>query len=201
MPATGLVPARRSWPAARVVEDGRLDGSRTPVPAQFPGGDVGEHLLPALHPAHQAHHRTVGLVLREGALQQPTGGSRCQLADQVDRHVVGRSERAAQREGAGRGQTGDLGRLGGGVLRIPQHHRVALDVDTAAPGPTGQLGVLPGVNGRCCSPLNLTSFSSTTVRAGMLIPSASVSVAKTALIRPAVNSSSTVWRKIGSIPA
>ena len=59
----------------------------------------------------------------------------------------------------------------------------------------------PGVNGRCCSPLNLTSFSSTTVRAGMLIPSASVSVAKTALIRPAVNNSSTVWRKIGSIPA
>ena len=50
----------------------------------------------------------------------------------------------------------------------------------------------PGVSGRCCSPLNLTSRSSTTVRAGMLIPKASVSVANTALIKPAVNSSSTV---------
>ena len=59
----------------------------------------------------------------------------------------------------------------------------------------------PGVRGRCCSPLNFTSRSNTTVRAGMLMPSASVSVAKTTLIRPAVNNSSTVWRKIGSIPA
>ena len=58
----------------------------------------------------------------------------------------------------------------------------------------------PGVSGACCSPLNFTSRSSTTVRAGMLMPSASVSVANTALTRPAVNSSSTVCRKIGSMP-
>ena len=38
----------------------------------------------------------------------------------------------------------------------------------------------PGVRSACASPLNLTSRSSTTVRAGMLMPSASVSVAKTA---------------------
>ena len=42
----------------------------------------------------------------------------------------------------------------------------------------------PGVSGTCCSPLNFTSRSSTTVRAGMLMPSASVSVANTALTRP-----------------
>ena len=42
----------------------------------------------------------------------------------------------------------------------------------------------PGVIGTCDSPLNLISFSRTTVRAGMLIPSARVSVAKTALIKP-----------------
>ncbi|CFE40678.1 Uncharacterised protein [Mycobacterium tuberculosis] len=59
----------------------------------------------------------------------------------------------------------------------------------------------PGVSGMCCSPLNFTSRSSTTVRAGMLIPSARVSVANTALTKPAVNSSSTVCRKAGNMPA
>ncbi len=41
----------------------------------------------------------------------------------------------------------------------------------------------------------------TTVRAGMLIPSASVSVAKTARTSPASNSSSTTSLKVGSMPA
>ena len=59
----------------------------------------------------------------------------------------------------------------------------------------------PGVNGMCCSPLYFTKRSSTTVLAGMLIPKASVSVANTAFTSPATNSSSTVWRNTGSIPA
>ena len=42
----------------------------------------------------------------------------------------------------------------------------------------------PGVMSACVSPLNFTSFSMTTVRAGMLMPSASVSVAKTTLQSP-----------------
>ena len=58
-----------------------------------------------------------------------------------------------------------------------------------------------GVTSTWASPLNFTSFSSTTVRAGMLMPSASVSVAKTARMRPAVKSSSTTSRNVGSIPA
>ena len=58
-----------------------------------------------------------------------------------------------------------------------------------------------GVMSACVSPLNLTSLSSTTVRAGMLMPRARVSVAKTARIRPSVNSSSTISRNVGSIPA
>ena len=41
----------------------------------------------------------------------------------------------------------------------------------------------------------------TTVRAGMLMPSASVSVAKTARTSPASNSSSTTSLKVGSMPA
>ena len=59
----------------------------------------------------------------------------------------------------------------------------------------------PGVSGECCSPLYFTNRSNTTVRAGMLMPNASVSVAKTARISPAVNSSSTVCRKTGNRPA
>ena len=59
----------------------------------------------------------------------------------------------------------------------------------------------PAVRSAWLSPLNLTSFSSTTVRAGMLMPSASVSVANTALTSPATNSSSTVSLNTGSSPA
>ena len=59
----------------------------------------------------------------------------------------------------------------------------------------------PGVSAACCSPLNFTNRSSTTVRAGMLMPNASVSVANTAFTRPAAKSSSTVCRKTGNIPA
>ena len=59
----------------------------------------------------------------------------------------------------------------------------------------------PGVMSAWVSPFHLTSFSSTTVRAGMLMPSARVSVANTARIRPAVNSSSTISLNVGSIPA
>ena len=59
----------------------------------------------------------------------------------------------------------------------------------------------PAVSSACDSPLNLTSRSSTTVRAGMLIPSARVSVANTARTSPRTNSSSTVSLNAGSIPA
>ena len=59
----------------------------------------------------------------------------------------------------------------------------------------------PGVRSACVSPLNFDSRSSTTVRAGMLMPSASVSVAKTAVTRPRTNSSSTVSLNAGISPA
>ncbi|OPZ51978.1 MAG: hypothetical protein BWY91_02504 [bacterium ADurb.BinA028] len=58
-----------------------------------------------------------------------------------------------------------------------------------------------GVSSAWVSPLYLTSFSRTTVRAGMLIPRARVSVANTARTRPWVNNSSTISRKVGNIPA
>ena len=49
----------------------------------------------------------------------------------------------------------------------------------------------PGVRSAWVSPFHFESFSITTVRAGMLMPSARVSVAKTTLTRPSWNSSST----------
>ena len=58
-----------------------------------------------------------------------------------------------------------------------------------------------GVSSTWESPLNLVSFSMTTVRAGILIPSASVSVAKTTLTSPRTNSFSTMCLNAGSMPA
>ena len=68
---------------------------------------------------------------------------RVHLADQVDRHVVRRRKRTPQRVGAGGCQSRDLSRLRRALLGMPDHHGVALNVDSPAPGPTGQLGVLP----------------------------------------------------------
>ena len=70
-------------------------------------------------------------------------------------------------------------------------------------GPRGPVSWVysPGVMSAWVSPFHLTSFSSTTLRAGMLIPSARVSVAKTALTRPRAKSSSTTSLKVGSSPA
>ena len=65
------------------------------------------------------------------------------VLNQVDGHVVRRRKGTAQRERSGRRQAGDLGRIGHLVGGVPQHDGVALDVDAAAPGASGQLGVLP----------------------------------------------------------
>ena len=51
-----------------------------------------------------------------------------------------------------------------------------------------------------CSPVNFDSFSTTTERAGMLMPSDSVSVANTTFSRPAVNASSTASFIGGTMP-
>ena len=119
-----------------VIQDRRVGAAEL-------GGQVGQHALAALQPADHRHHRPIGLVLRERPLQQLVGLLGAHLVHQVDRHVVSGGEAAAQRERACRGQPGDLGGVGGAVVGIPQHDRVSLDVDAAAAGPTGQLGVLP----------------------------------------------------------
>ena len=59
----------------------------------------------------------------------------------------------------------------------------------------------PGVMSAWVSPFHFDSFSMTTERAGMLMPRARVSVAKTTRQRPDSNSSSTHSLKVGSMPA
>ena len=59
----------------------------------------------------------------------------------------------------------------------------------------------PGVRNSWCSPVNLLSFSMTTVRAGMLMPRASVSVANTTFTSPSVKQASTASLNGGTIPA
>ena len=111
---------------------------------------------------------------------------------------VGRKA-SPQRIGAAGGEGAD----GVGVEPAARDHdRVPLRVDAAATRAPSELGELPRSECSACStPLNFTSFSSTTDRAGMLMPSARVSVAKTALSRPRANSSSTTVLSRGRIPA
>ena len=59
----------------------------------------------------------------------------------------------------------------------------------------------PGVRNSWRSPVNFESFSMTTERAGMLMPSARVSVANTTFTRPAAKASSTASFIGGTIPA
>ncbi len=107
------------------------------------GGYLVEHPLSALNAADQAYHRPVGLILRERLLQQPVRLLRAYPVHQVDRHVVRRGERAAQREGPGGRQARDLSRFAGVFTGVPKHHGVAFDVDAAPSGSPGELGVLP----------------------------------------------------------
>ena len=105
-----------------------------------------------------------------------------ELVHQVDRHVVRRPEAST---GAGRcgwtpGRRPPRGFMPGCQSTTPwpstsRPRRPARPVSWV---------YSPGVMSACVSPFHLTSFSMTTVRAGMLMPSASVSVAKTTLHRP-----------------
>ncbi len=59
----------------------------------------------------------------------------------------------------------------------------------------------PEVSAEVSAPRNLANRSTTTVRAGMLIPRARVSVANTTFNRPCEKQRSTAWRKAGTSPA
>ena len=134
-PGAGQValPDRQAPPQLGVL------GEVTLLAAHLGGQVVHDLVVPADLAAH-ADHAPVGLELGEGRLQQGRGAGPPGPAGQVDGHVVGGPEAGVQRVGTGAGQAGQ----GAGIqARLPQHDRVALDVDAAAPGAPGQLGVLP----------------------------------------------------------
>jgi hypothetical protein len=91
----------------------------------------------------QSNHRTVGLELCKGCFENFARTFTPERLDQVDRHVVGRSERADQR-------VGSLTREAGYVRRVhvcrPLNHRVTLGVDSTTTSTAGKLGVLPRRN-------------------------------------------------------
>jgi hypothetical protein len=103
-------------------------------------GVAGEGLGVALDAPGDADDGAVGLELAQRLLQQLARGPGAQAPDEVDRHVVAGPERAAQRVGPRRRQAGDLHGVHAG---LPDDDGVALDVDAAAPGPPGELRVLP----------------------------------------------------------
>ena len=73
---------------------------------------LGQLRLAPLEPGLHAHHVAVGLVLREGQVEQVVGLVLGVRAHQVGRHVVGRAERRAQLVRAARGQRATPGRRG-----------------------------------------------------------------------------------------
>ena len=135
LPAQRLLPLGEPRGAARRTRRSRRGGSASSrcVP--------GEGLGVAVDLPGQPDHRPVGLELRERLLQQLAGRRAAEPADQVDRHVVAGPERdcAAGRCGWRPGRRPARGSTPG----LPEHHGVALDVDAAAAGPPGELGVLP----------------------------------------------------------
>ena len=88
----------------------------------------------------ESDDRAIRLELREGGLEDLARRMAAQAGNEIHRHVVRGLERRPQRVGAGRGETGEGPWVETGV---PEHDSVALDVDAPAPGPPGQLGVLP----------------------------------------------------------
>ena len=89
----------------------------------------------------QAHHGLIGLELGEAGFQNLACSGAAHLADQVDGHVVTGLEGRAQWIRTCGGQAGENLRV---EFVRPHHYRVALDVDAAAPCPSGELGVFPG---------------------------------------------------------
>jgi hypothetical protein len=103
-------------------------------------GIAGERVLRLAQLPGEPDHRAVGLELGERLLEELPGPVSAVLVHQVDRHVVRRPEGGAERVGTGRREARQLARV---HPRLPQDHRVALDVEPAASGSAGQLGVLP----------------------------------------------------------
>ena len=103
-------------------------------------GELVGGLLDPAQPAGQPDHAPVGLELGEARLEEGGGALAAGPAGQVDGHVVGRAEARVERVGTGAREPGDRARV---EARLPEHHRVPLDVDPPSARAAGELGVLP----------------------------------------------------------
>ena len=95
-----------------------------------------DDMFVALDGGGQTDDRLVGLVLREGRLQDLAGHPAAHPTDEIDRHVVRGAEGGPQRVG----YVSMPGLRGGWAARPGSTaRRRTLDVDTAPTGPPGQL--------------------------------------------------------------
>ena len=131
----------RAQPGHGVGDGGRVDlvdrlRGFIAEPVGHLGAEVFE-LGPFPHESgFEARHPGIGLELGETAGQEGPGGVGFVALEQVDRHVVGRSERRTELEGPASGERRDLVELGEGR---PRDDGVAPFVDAAAAGAAGEL--------------------------------------------------------------
>jgi hypothetical protein len=199
-PVAGRVPAGLGL---RLLRARQLAAQRPvggPVPQLAPqvAGVAGEPLVQLGEPVDLALDGGVGLVLGERGTEQRLGLGQVVPAQQVDGHVVRRRERAVQRVRTRADQPGDGREV---EVALVEHDRVADPVDPRRPARPVSWVYSPGVSRTCDSPFHFSSRSITTVRAGMLMPSARVSVATTTLSSPRWNRTSTHSLNAGTMPA
>ena len=120
-------------------------------------------------------------------------------ADQVGGHVVGGAERAS---GVGSCRLAASAATSSKVTN-GDHSTTACPWSSMPRRPARPVSWVywPGVRDSWRSPVNLVSFSITTVRAGMLMPRARVSVAKTTFTSPSTKHASTASLNGGTMPA
>ena len=193
--------ARPRAVAARRVELGeraRRYSSTSPRRGRAAALGARELLAAALELALERDDVAVGVELREREVEQVVGLFGRVAAHEVGGHVVRRAERRRERVRAARREPGDL---------VERHERVPAARRRSRrrrcprrPARPVSCVYSPGVRNSWCSPVNFESFSMTTERAGMLMPSDSVSVANTTFTSPAANASSTASFIGGTMP-
>ena len=185
-------PARRPGGAARRTRRSRRGGS-----ASTPAYPARASVLRSIRRASPTTDRSAWNCANDCSSSSRAAAD-AEPADQVDGHVVAGPEASCA---AGRCGSRPARRPAAGPPRAARPPRRG-PRRRCRGGPARPVSWVysPGVSSACASPLNLTSRSSTTVRAGMLMPSARVSVANTARTRPRTNSSSTVSLNAGSMP-
>jgi hypothetical protein len=103
----------------------------------------------------QFNHVPVGLKLSKRAFKDVAGVGKTKPSNEIDGHVVCRSETGTQRVGPSRRQ---LGNRFGVHPGLPNDNRMPLNVDSPTPRPPRELGVFPGRNGNGCFTVEFLEF-------------------------------------------